>query len=289
MQYLSFSARRLARTLAIARSAAQCAAMAVAALAPLAHAATSSTATVVDMQTFNVAVSPLGGIGICAITTGPHSYGTSSFTTSTAATYSFTATATTLPDGDPFLAIYKGSFNPAAPTTNLVGCNDDSDTLLPEFSAALEAGTTYVMVATSYYNGALNGSVTFSAGIVPTLALPNLSAVVGASGKSMVATSNATGTISYSINNPAIATINASTGALTLLSAGTATVTATQAPEASPGLYNGGSVNATLTVTAAPPPAPPGATAVPTLSEWGLALLSLLAAAFGLRAARRRA
>jgi hypothetical protein len=37
------------------------------------------------------------------------------------------------------------------------------------------------------------------------------------------------------------------------------------------------------------PPAPPSTPAsIPTLSQWGLALLSLLAAALGLRGARRR-
>lgn len=52
-----------------------------------------------------------------------------------------------------------------------------------------------------------------------------------------------------------------------------------------------GAVSANFAVTTAAPVVPvvPAApTAVPTLSEWGLALLSLLAAAFGLRAARRR-
>jgi sugar lactone lactonase YvrE len=43
-----------------------------------------------------------------------------------------------------------------------------------------------------------------------------------------------------------------------------------------------------FTVKAAPP-VPAGAQAIPTLSEWGVLLLSALAAAFGLRAARRRA
>lgn len=287
MQHFPFLARRPAR--ALAKAAIPCLAIAAMALGSQGHAATTSTATIVAETTFKVATSPLGGQPTCAITEGTHSYGTSTFTTSIAATYSFTATATTLSSGDPFLAIYKGAFNPADPTANLVGCDDDSGgNLLPQFSAPLESGTTYVMVATSYTDGKHNGTVTFSTGIVPTLTLANLSTAVGASGQSMLATSNASGTISYSIDNPAIATIHASTGALTLLSAGTATVTATQVPEASPGLYNGGSVHATLTVTAAPPPAPTVPTAVPTLSEWGLALMTLLVAAFGLRATRRR-
>jgi hypothetical protein len=39
---------------------------------------------------------------------------------------------------------------------------------------------------------------------------------------------------------------------------------------------------------AVPAAVPGGAQAIPTLSEWGVLLLSALAAAFGLRAARRR-
>ncbi|WP_234638954.1 hypothetical protein [Delftia tsuruhatensis] len=40
-------------------------------------------------------------------------------------------------------ALYKGSFDPANPTDNLVGCDDDSGIgLLPKFAASLEASTT---------------------------------------------------------------------------------------------------------------------------------------------------
>lgn len=266
----------------------QYAAMAVIALSSWAHAATTTTATVSSGTTFNVASSPLGGIAGCEIVPGSHSYGTSSFTTGAAATYSFKGTGYTGTLSDPFLAIYQGTFDPANPTTNLVGCNDDESTSdrMPRFSAALSAGTTYVMVVTSYGSGAQNGTVTFSSGIEPTLTLASLSTYLGATGQSMVAASNSSAAITYSISNPNVATIHPSTGALTLLTAGSAVVTATQAPEAFPGQYDGHRVTATLTVSATPPPTP---TSIPTLSEWGqIILVTLMALGCGLMIRRRR-
>jgi len=262
---------RLTRPLAIA---AQCAAMAL--LASQAQAATTTTATVSSGTTFNVASNPLGGVAGCGIASGSHSYGTTSFLPTQTDTYSFEAITAGTTISDPFLAIYQGAFDPANPTNNLVGCDDDSGVgLLPAFSTTLTAGTTYVMVATTYGVSPQNGTVTFTTGIVPTLSLADLSTTVGAAGQSMVATSNATGAITYSINNPGIATIDPNTGALTLLSVGTATVTATQASEASPGLFNGGTITAQLTVAVAPPiPATPAS--IPTLGEWAQIILTLL-------------
>lgn len=252
------------------------------------HAATSSTATVNPATTFNAASSPLGGINGCGLITGSHAYGTSTFTTSTAATYSFTVTAVGDPSlNDPFLAVYQGSFDPANPTVNLVGCNDDANSsLFSEFSATLNASTTYVMVATIYYDGAASGTVTFSTGIVPSLALANLSVALGATGQSMVATTNSSAAITYSIDDPTVATINPTTGALTLLTEGTATVTATLAPEADPGFYNGAVKTATLTVTAAPP-APPPVQPIPTLSDWAMIIMASLIALFAMGRIRR--
>ncbi len=185
---------------------------------------------------------------------------------------------------DPFLAIYVGSFDPANPTTNLVGCNDDANALLPAFISTLTAGTTYVMVATRYQSGSFGGTVTFETGVTPTINLAPLSGTVGATGLSMVATSNSTTTLSYASSNPAVATIDPATGALTLLTAGTTTITASQPAEVAPGLYAAGSQTALLTVTAAPVvPA-----AIPTLSEWGLIFMASILGMVGLARVRRR-
>lgn len=260
------------------------------------HAATISTATVSVGNTFQAVGPPfedgvlLGGRPGCKLeSTLSNTFGTSTFTTTFAETYSFTvigATGSAGLAGDPFLALYEGSFNPADPTANLVGCNDDksSTNLFPEFSSALNANTTYVMVATNYGGGAHSGTVTFSAGVVPTLSLPNLSATVGASGRSMVATSNSTGIITYSIDNTSVATIDPSTGALTLLAPGTATVTANIAPEANPGPYNGGTTTATLTVTALSS----SVQSVPTLSEWAMIALASVMGLFAVSRMRNK-
>lgn len=67
------------------------------------------------------------------------------------------------------MAIYSGSFNPASPTTNLVGCDDDSaGSQRPRFTANLTSGQTYVLVATTFRSNANyvgstpQGTVTYS-------------------------------------------------------------------------------------------------------------------------------
>lgn len=56
--------------------------------------------------------------------------------------------------GDPFLAAYAGSFNPAAPMTNCVAANDDTTGRCPLLTGVSVApGATLVLVATSFDNG----------------------------------------------------------------------------------------------------------------------------------------
>jgi hypothetical protein len=64
-------------------------------------------------------------------------------------------------------------------------------------------------------------------------------------------TSNSSGVISYSSSHPLVATVNASSGAITIVGAGSTTITMTQAATAS-GNYASGSVSGSLVV--APPP-----------------------------------
>lgn len=115
---------------------------------------------------------------------------------------------------------------------------------------------------------------------VPTITLPAVSAAIGAGGQSATATSNSSGAITYSIDNPGVATINPTTGALTLLAPGQATITATQAAA---GLYGPATTTAVLQVTAAAEPVP-----VPTLGQWGMLLLSSLLALGTFIGLRRR-
>lgn len=232
-----------------------------------ATAATTTTANVPGTVSFNVASTPLGGVGNCGIEVGSHNYGTTSFTTGNAATYSFTGTAQ-VGTGDSFMALYKNSFNPASPTANLVGCDDDSaGGMLPQFVANLDAATTYVMVATTFRAQPFTGSVTFSAGVKPSITLVPLSVSIVATGQSMVATSDSPMPISYASGNPTVATIDPATGALTLLAAGTTMITASQAAQPDPLPFAAGTKTALLTVTLlpnnmvlAPQSAPVGAT-----------------------------
>ncbi|KFJ10255.1 IPTL-CTERM sorting domain protein [Delftia acidovorans] len=250
--------RNLAALLALA--AAHC-------LPASAIAATTTTANVNGALSFNVASNPLGGLANCNIIVGSHNYGSASFTTGNAATYSFTGTAQ-VGTSDSFLALYKNSFNPANPTANLVGCDDDSaGGRLPQFVANLDATTTYVMVATTFPAQAFTGSVTFSAGVVPNITLAPLSVSIVATGQSMVATSDSPMPISYVSSNPSVATIDPATGAVTLLAGGSTLITASQSAQADPLPFAAGKKTAMLTVTLlpnnmalAPQSAPVGAT-----------------------------
>jgi hypothetical protein len=221
-----------------------------------ANAAIITTANVPGNLTFNVASSPLGNIAGCNMTLGLHSYGTASARTARATVYTFSGTAQT-GTTDSFLALYKNSFDPANPTTNLVGCNDDAGggSLLPRFAAFLEADTTYVMVATTYSAiPSFTGSVTFAIDMAPSMSMDAMSAAAGTTGRVMVATSDSPMPISYESSNPAVATIDPATGALALLAPGSSTITALQAAQPDPLLFSEGKTTAELTVTAAPTP-----------------------------------
>lgn len=167
-------------------------------LAPLAAAfflaaspalATTFSDTITGAQTFNVASSPLGGVGGCGMQTGAHAYASRPLTTNNSTTYTFTVTSVTGVDDDPFLALYAGTFDPANPTANLVGCNDDAIGLLSQFSSNLTAGTAYTVVSTTYGAGVITGTVNYDVTPDVTLAgAPVLSAV----GVGAVATTTAT-------------------------------------------------------------------------------------------------
>ncbi|MGL2966865.1 YDG domain-containing protein [Flavobacterium sp. XGLA_31] len=83
----------------------------------------------------------------------------------------------------------------------------------------------------------------------PTFAsYPNVSKTYGDAGFSMVASSDSPGAISYTSTNSAVATINSSTGAVTIKGVGSTTIIANQAAATG---YNAGSTSATLTVAQA--------------------------------------
>lgn len=93
----------------------------------------------------------------------------------------------------------------------------------------------------------------------PSLSLSNLTRTVGDASPTMTATSNSDGAISYASADTDVATINSTTGVVTLVAAGTTTITATQAAD---GGYSAGSVTATLTIKASN--SSPAASGAPT-------------------------
>lgn len=85
--------------------------------------------------------------------------------------------------------------------------------------------------------------------------------------------------VSYASTTPAVCTVAGNT--VTMVAAGTCTITATQAGN---GVYAPLATSFALVLLAAPV----GVAPIPTLSEWGLLLMSLLAAVLGMRAVGRR-
>jgi len=82
------------------------------------------------------------------------SYDVFSFHVDAAGVYSAESTAFSAPGADTFLALYAGTFNPATPLINLLAVDDDSGAgALSLLSAALQAGTQYYLVFTTYDNG----------------------------------------------------------------------------------------------------------------------------------------
>ena len=92
--------------------------------APQAMATTFTTKLVGN---FAVSSSPLGGKTGCNIAIGNHSYGIVEFSATTATAYTVESTGSSnVPSNDTFMAVYSPSFDPANPTANLIGCDDDS-------------------------------------------------------------------------------------------------------------------------------------------------------------------
>lgn len=117
---------------------------------------------------------------------------------------------------------------------------------------------------------------TISFGAVPTL-------IVGGTG-TLSATATAGLAVSYTSSTPAICTVSGST--VTGVTAGICTIAANQAGN---GIYNAAPTVTQSIAVGAPAVAGAPAAAIPTLSEWSMALLAGLLGLFGMGVVRQRA
>jgi hypothetical protein len=107
----------------------------------------TGTGTINAELTFN-RPNTYNGTGTPALSafTTPYDIFTFTFPTTITGTINLTAAA-----GDPFLAIYTGSFNAASPLTNLFRADDDSGgSLQSQITATFTGGVTYVFVITTF-------------------------------------------------------------------------------------------------------------------------------------------
>ncbi len=126
---------------------------------PIALAATFPVSgTLTAGPTYNRQVGNCDGLS----TTGTAVYYTTrSFTVGVSGVHTFELTSGF---HDPYLFVYRDGFNPASPLTNCVAGDDDSGAgLLPRISTNLSAGS-YVLVITSFNNGATGAFSGYMAG-----------------------------------------------------------------------------------------------------------------------------
>jgi hypothetical protein len=123
---------------------------------PTAFVSNSYTAThSAACSTFNrpaVGMPPtaLSGVGTAVC------YHAQAFTVPVSGLYKINQDSNTYPDGDGFMALYEGQFIPSSPLTNALAADDDSadpEEFRPAITINLTAGTTYVIVSTTYDNG----------------------------------------------------------------------------------------------------------------------------------------
>ena len=117
------------------------------------YTGTGDTTPVSGSPTYNRLV---GTSGLSSIGTAVY-YGVHSFTVPTTGTYNITSSTTY----ENYLFLYKDSFNPAAPQTNVLSAVDGFPNSGSLTSQSLTAGTTYYLIATTYDNG-VTGPYTLS-------------------------------------------------------------------------------------------------------------------------------
>lgn len=160
--------------------------------------------------TFQAGSPNLSGTGDLAGAGNTYNYNTQFFTPTVSGSYTF---GTSKADFDTVLVFYTGSFNPAAPTTNVVALNDDSGgaqsgrglvnagncstpTFCSQLTAPLTAGTNYYLVTTTYNAGtAISGTIWYYVDGV---------GVVGVGGAAPVSSTSVLSSSSTLGNSPAL-------------------------------------------------------------------------------------
>ncbi len=194
---------------------------------------------------------------LASTSTSQHRYETYTFTVGTTGTYTLEITAAAY---DSFMVLYSPSFNPAAPLTNALEADDDDGAgLLSLIQRTLNAGTTYVLVSTTY-TGTDTGTYTINingAGVVNpvsnTITLGCVTPTPTATNTSVPPTNTSTNTATFtptatptSSTAPPTATFTATNTSIPPTS--TPTVTNTSVPPTN-------TPTATVTNTSVPPTA----------------------------------
>jgi Fungalysin metallopeptidase (M36)/Fungalysin/Thermolysin Propeptide Motif len=124
----------------------------------------STNGSIIVGPTYNRSTDNLSYVAAAAGDAGATVYfKTISFVAPTTAAVTFTITAASLTPGtadDTHMSFYQTAFNPTSPATNFLGADDDNGAgSLSSFTQTLTAGTTYIIVVSTYNN---NTTGTFS-------------------------------------------------------------------------------------------------------------------------------
>ena len=135
-----------------------------------------------------------------------------------------------MPDDAGSLTYAKGTESKTGSVT-VSGWNvDNSGTVTATISGGAAGDTVTLPItigSTNYADSTINVFVTLTAKQTQTITAENVTATYGDTGKSVSATTDGDGTLSYAVKSGDAVTVDASSGALNIVKAGTATVTVT--------------------------------------------------------------
>lgn len=173
---------------------------------------TSFTETVEAAYTFNNATDPFAGAAGCDFQVGTHTYAARTIEATVTGSHTFTMSAATglgSASGtgtDPWAAIFTGNFDPTAPGTGLLGCDDDTNpgvVRTPTITVNLVAGQRYTLVTSNWQSGVHPGTATYQITQPIVLAgapVPTAGAInIGIDSAEMTASTPAAGDLYYTL------------------------------------------------------------------------------------------